>query len=83
VRRHEGLDSPTSADHPSLISRADMLVYTRREQKSSPAPEPEPPALAVDAVEKLDAKYMQELEEYLAKYVQVRLGSVDESDRCS
>ena len=44
-----------------------MLVYTRREQKSSPAPDPEPPALAVDAVEKLDAKYMQELEEYLAK----------------
>lgn len=70
----------------SLVSYtpcADMLVYTRREQKSSPAPDPEPPALAVDAVEKLDAKYVQELEEYLGKYVQVRLGPVDESDRCS
>lgn len=62
------------------IPRADMLVYTRREQKSSPAPDPEPPALAVDAVEKLDAKYMQELEEYLAKYVKVRSGPVDESE---
>lgn len=60
-----------------------MLVYTRREQKSSPAPDPEPPALAVDAVEKLDAKYMQESEEYLAKYVQVRLGPVNEPDRYS
>lgn len=67
MRRRTGLESPTSAAHSCLTPRADMLVYTRREQKSSPAPDPEPPALAVDAVEKLDAKYMQELEEYLAK----------------
>ncbi|GAA5951936.1 hypothetical protein JCM8115_005283 [Rhodotorula mucilaginosa] len=60
VRAADGSILPKSKD-------AYMLVYTRREQKSSPAPDPEPPALAVDAVEKLDAKYMQELEEYLAK----------------
>ncbi|GAA5989261.1 hypothetical protein JCM10908_001230 [Rhodotorula pacifica] len=44
-----------------------MLVYTKREQDSTTVSEPEPPALALDAVEKLDAKYHEELEEYHKK----------------
>lgn len=42
-----------------------MLVYTRREaEEKEVIAEPEPPALAADAVEKLDARYCRECEAY-------------------
>ncbi|GAA5871715.1 hypothetical protein JCM3774_003027 [Rhodotorula dairenensis] len=60
VRAADGSILPKSKD-------AYMLVYTRREEKSSAASDPEPPPLAADAVQKLDDAYAHELDKYQEK----------------
>ncbi|BGP54011.1 hypothetical protein JCM8202v2_001583 [Rhodotorula sphaerocarpa] len=58
TRAADGSILPKSKD-------AYMLVYTRREaEEKEVSAEPEPPALAADAVEKLDARYCRECEAY-------------------